>query len=169
MNDTVRPMRWWDLDAVVAIERASFAVDAWSVETFWSELAERGSRTYLVAAESAPGSAGTRLIGYVGIAVVGDDADVQTLAVEPGRRSRGLGRTLLRRGLAVAAERGARQIHLEVRADNSAAISLYDAEGFRRTGKRRGYYRNPAGSSVDAILMRRQLLVAGSVAVPEAS
>lgn len=157
---TVRPMRWWDLAHVLAIEKASFVPDAWSAETFWSELAERDTRRYLVAEQAAPPGAmpgGRRIVGYVGVAAIADDADVQTIATHPDCRGRGLGRTLLRLGLAEAAAAGARRIHLEVRGDNQAAIGLYTAEGFRRTGRRKGYYLDQSGKSVDAVTMTRDL------------
>lgn len=35
----LREMRWWDIDAVLDLERALFPDDAWSRGMFWSELA----------------------------------------------------------------------------------------------------------------------------------
>ncbi len=126
----LRPMRWWDLDLVLAIEQASFPFDAWTPETFWSELAERESRRYLVA--HAPASGG--VLGYVGISAVAGEADVQTIATAPAARGLGVGRVLLRSGLAEAVAAGARWIHLEVRADNVAALALYAAAGWAGAG-----------------------------------
>lgn len=150
----LRPMRWWHLSDVLVIEGASFGAEAWSPETYWSELAERHTRRYLVAHETGASA----VIGYVGISVVADQADVQTIAVDPAVRGRGAGRTLLRCGLVEAAAAGARRIHLEVRADNIAAIELYVAEGFRRLGRRKGYYRDSRGGGVDAVMMSRDLV-----------
>lgn len=150
----LRSMRWWDLGEVLAIEQASFAADAWTPETFWAELAERGTRRYLVAESGGPPS----VIGYVGVCTVSDHADVQTIAAAPGVRGQGVGRTLLRCALAEAMDAGARRIHLEVRADNAAALGLYAVEGFRRMGRRRGYYRDARGWGVDAVVMSRDLV-----------
>ena len=149
----LRPMRWWDLDEVLVIERASVGTEAWSPETYWAELAERHTRRYLVAHEVGS----VAVIGYVGISAVADEADVQTIASDPAVRGRGVGRTLLRCGLAEAVAAGARRIHLEVRADNNAALGLYAAEGFRRTGRRKSYYRDARGGGVDAVMMSRDL------------
>ena len=53
----LRPMRWWDIDAALAIEQELFP-DAWSVETFWSELARvPETRHYLVAEDDGAWSA----------------------------------------------------------------------------------------------------------------
>ena len=149
MSALLRPLRWWDLPAVVALERALFAPDDWSVETFWSELAQGQARHYLVVEEDG------RLLGYGGLAVTGSppvvEAGVQTMAVVAAARGRGLGAALLRALLVAAAARGARPVLLEVRTDNPVAQALYAKAGFRPEGVRRGYYQ-PSGG--DALLMR---------------
>lgn len=149
---TVRRMRWWDIPAAAAIEREAFPDDAWSQETFWSELAEHATRTYVAA--DVPGHG---LVAYGGIAVLADEADLQTISVAPGHRGRGLGRLLLERLVGAAAGAGARRMHLEVRADNGPALALYESTGWQRCGVRRGYYRHLAAGPVDAVLMTRRL------------
>ena len=145
---TLRRMRWWDVPAAHRIETALFP-DPWSVETFWSELANvPDSRHYLVAEED-----GT-VVGYAGLVCTGAQADVQTLAVDAGQQGRGLGGGLLRALLAEAQRRGATEVLLEVRAENTAAQALYARHGFERIGIRRGYYR-PGGT--DAYVLRRRL------------
>ena len=57
----MRAMRWWDLPAVMTLELELFAEDSWSEGMFWSELAERETRRYLV--EEADGV----LCGYAGL------------------------------------------------------------------------------------------------------
>jgi ribosomal-protein-alanine N-acetyltransferase len=47
--------------------------------------------------------------------------------------------------------RGARDVFLEVRADNEVAIALYESEGFVTLDRRVGYYQ-PDG--VDALVMK---------------
>ncbi|HEV2088816.1 MAG TPA: GNAT family N-acetyltransferase, partial [Cryptosporangiaceae bacterium] len=56
--------------------------------------------------------------------------------------------------LAEAGRRGARQVSLEVRADNEPALRLYARRGFEVVGVRRGYYQ-PSGA--DAVVMRCEL------------
>ena len=153
----VRPMRWWDLDDVLAVEAPSFGPDAWSREGFLSELAERSSRRYLVLrAPTAPGAPADELVGYVGVAAHGPDADVQTLAVAPSRRGSGLGRRLVALAVEAARAAGARRLGLEVREDNAAALALYGAAGFVRQGRRPGYYSavDGHGPRVAALLMQ---------------
>ena len=83
----------------------------------------------------------------------GDTADVDNLTVRADHERRGIGRWLLRALLGVAAQRGAREVLLEVRHDNDAAIALYVAEGFVEIARRPGYY----APGIDAIVMRRAM------------
>ncbi len=159
MTVRLRPMRWWDVEPALPVEAELFGAEAWTAETWWAELAQRG-RHYLVA-EAEDGA----LAGYGGVLVNGADADVMTVAVAPGHQGRGYGRVVLSALLDLAAERGAVQALLEVRADNAPAQRLYERLGFKRIAVRRGYYRSPQGS-VDAWVMRRRPLK-GPAASPD--
>lgn len=139
----VERMRWWDIEAVARLERVLFPGDPWSTEQFWQELAQP-NREYLVL------RIGDRVVGYGGVMVSGADADIQTIAIDAQEQGRGRGRLLLSRLLDSAAARGASEVLLEVRADNIAAIGLYESEGFVALTTRRRYY--PDGG--DATLMR---------------
>jgi ribosomal-protein-alanine N-acetyltransferase len=141
-------LRWWDLDEVQTLERELFAADPWNAGQFWSELARvPESRWYVVARR------GSRIVGYAGVFVVVPEADVQTVAVAPQERGRGTGRALLGALIHRAGARGATVLHLEVRADNAAAIGLYEVLGFVADGRRRDYY----GRGRDAVLMSLRL------------
>ena len=104
-------------------------------------------RHYLAADE------GAALVGYAGLLLGPDAAEVQTLAVAPHAQRRGVGRLLVRELIAEAARRGAPEMLLEVRADDPGARRLYASEGFERVGVRRGYYRR---GTVDALVLRRR-------------
>lgn len=139
----IRRMRWWDIEPVTELERALFD-DAWSPEMFWNELAQGGSRTYVVL------TAEDRVVGYAGLAAMPDEAFVQNIAVAPDHQRRGHGAKLLAALLADAKERGLDRVGLEVRVDNAAAIALYERFGFRPVAVRKGYYQ-PSGA--DALVM----------------
>lgn len=146
---TLRDAAPEDLDAIMMIENRSFPTDAWSRETMSSELTGPHGR-YLV--DEHEGG----VIGYGGVRALrgSADADIQTIALLTEYRGQGRGRALLHALLAAAAERGAREVFLEVRADNPAAEGLYLAEGFREIGRRPRYYQP---DDVDAIVMRLEL------------
>jgi len=149
----LRPMRWWDVEAVLEIDRAVFGPTAWTAELFWAELAQR-SRTYLVA---EPGAAGPEasVIGYAGLLVNGPEADVQTIGVAPAAQGRGLGALLVSTLVEQARAAGATALLLEVRADNDPAANLYRKFGFERIGVRRRYYQP---GDIDAVIMRKRPL-----------
>jgi ribosomal-protein-alanine N-acetyltransferase len=132
MTVTIRPMKWWDLDEVLAIEQVVFGATAWPPESYWGELA-RPDRYYVVGVSD-------EVRGYAGLWMVPPDADVQTIAVAPDAQGGGLGQTLLDHLVTVARERGCRRLQLEVRADNDPAIALYEKAGFSVIRRRERYY-----------------------------
>ncbi|MCA1824349.1 MAG: ribosomal protein S18-alanine N-acetyltransferase [Mycobacteriales bacterium] len=129
----IRPMRWWDIEPVVVLERELFE-DAWSAELFWSELAQGDTRHYLVATDDE------QIVGYAGAALYPPEGAVQTLAVAPAAQRRGLGRRLLADLLNEGRHRAVSEMTLEVRAGNVAAEALYRQFGFETVGLRRDYY-----------------------------
>ncbi|PZS27595.1 MAG: ribosomal-protein-alanine N-acetyltransferase [Pseudonocardiales bacterium] len=143
MSVLIGPMMAADAQRCAELEHALFNCDdPWSPEAFLEALA--AGHHYLSARES------DSLIGYVGLARVGSEAEVHTLAVDPAHQRRGIGRALLR---AILDHAEGATVFLEVRTDNDSAIRLYRSEGFDVIGIRRGYYR-PSGA--DAFTMRRQ-------------
>lgn len=137
-----------DLDAIMAIESATFANDAWSREIMRSELVNAHTYYLVALGDGVEGYAGLRAPDGTG------QGDIQTIAVVEGARGRGLGRTLMTALLSEARTRGADEVFLEVRADNPAAQHLYESLGFERIDRRKNYYQ-PDG--VDAIIMRLTL------------
>lgn len=92
------------------------------------------------------------LIGYAGLKMVLDEADVTNICVHPDQRQLGIGKALLGQLLAMAEDQRIGRIYLEVRVSNQAAIHMYREAGFKETGKRRGFYERPRE---DALLMMR--------------
>ena len=137
---TLRVASIADLDAIMALEHSSFPTDAWSSDTMAAELRSTHN-VYLV--DEVDGA----VIGYGGVRALqgGSDADIQTIALDP-------------------AYRGAREMFLEVRADNPGAEGLYLSEGFAELGRRPRYYQP---DDVDAIVMRLDLRAWQQPAVPQ--
>lgn len=142
-------MRQEDLDHVIEIESASFPTP-WSRNAFASELFHNSRACYLVA------SVGERVVGYIGTWLILDEAHVTNIAVHPDYRRQGIGETLLRSMMTVAASRGAKRMTLEVRVSNRPAQRLYEKLGFARIGLRRGYYHD---NNEDAIIMWKEGLL----------
>lgn len=138
-----------DLDPIMEIETGTFANDAWSRDAMLSDL--RNPQCYYLVVDR-PGVAGA-LDGYAGLFAPqgADQGDIQTIAVVETARRGGLGRSLMQSLIAEARQRGAREVLLEVRADNPGPRKLYESLGFEEIAVRVRYYQP---DSVDAIVMR---------------
>ncbi len=145
MNDTlvVRPATDDDLAAILAFEEEGFP-DPWPLETLASELRFPGSFLLVAAPPHNPA------LGYASFRTVADESELLRLAVGVEARRRGIGRLLLEAGLSVLRTRSLCRCFLEVRADNTPAIALYERVGFRLSGLRKGYYRDGSDALVYA-------------------
>lgn len=143
----LRPATVHDAATIESLEHLLFPEDAWSLEMILSEITHP-TRAYWVAETDS------QVIGYAGVMVVADTADVQNIAVLPDHQGRGLGTALLTRLHTEAAARGAREVLLEVRTENHRAQELYRRFGYRQITVRPRYY--PGGG--DALIMRAELV-----------
>jgi ribosomal-protein-alanine N-acetyltransferase len=143
------PMTGAHIDALMPFERDMFGTEAWTRSGYQGELADTRHR-YYIAAEGPAGE----LVGWAGVMVIGETAEILTVGVVPSARRAGIARRMALELLAEATRRGAIEAFLEVRVDNVAARALYASEGFVEVGLRRGYY--DAGR-VDAVTMRKDL------------
>lgn len=148
---TIRPARDSDLDDVAAIERSVFN-DPWSRRSF-ADLVNASGVHFLVASDERA------VIGYAIVLMTGVESELANLAVARLAQHRGTGRRLLGEAMAAARARGCREMFLEVRASNAAAIKLYSSSGFEAVGRRVRYYARPIE---DAIVMRARLEARGS-------
>ena len=145
---TLRPLRLDDLDAVIAIERASFPNPA-RVQLYQHELAHNELAHYQALTVGQDGRA-EQLVGYAGYWLMGDELHVSIIAVDPPWRGHGLGELLLLNLLYLAYDHASALVTLEVRAGNHVAQALYRKYGFDLVGERRRYYRD---TGEDALLM----------------
>lgn len=138
-----------DLDAVAALEAASFT-NPWTRESLERELARSPvARVYVLRLP------GCTVAAFCSCWVIYDELHINTIAVEPGLRRRGLAMELMRHVLAETAAEGVERAFLEVRASNVPARALYERLGFVTAGVRRRYYAEPEEDAV--VLVRQQL------------
>lgn len=74
----------------------------------------------------------------------GTRAEIDSVAVAPARRGKGVAVALLNRIIGVLQRRGFGTVGLNVRLDNAAAIGLYRKLGFQRVRRVNGYYEDGA-------------------------
>lgn len=116
----------------------------WSMSLFLSELAQRGTRSYIVARQDA------QVVGYAGMMFTGPEAHVTNIAVDPDFHGRKIGMRLLYSLVTEAVAKGAETISLEVRVSNHVAQAMYIKFGFSAVSTRKGYY---IETNEDALVM----------------
>ncbi len=136
-------MRRRHLRRVLAIESQVYP-RPWSASLFLSELAQRATRTYIVARTEG------EVIGYSGMMFTGREAHVTNIAVDPAYHGRKVGSRLLMYLITEAIARGAEILSLEVRVSNQVAQSMYEKFGFAPVSVRKGYY---IETNEDALVM----------------
>lgn len=136
-----------DLDGVATLEAACFT-NPWTREMLAGELARNQfARVYVLRLPDTPVAA------FCACWLVVDELHINTIAVAPEHRRRGLASALMRHILDDVAEEGIRRATLEVRRSNEAAQQLYSALGFTVAAVRPGYYTQP---DEDALIMWRE-------------
>lgn len=141
-----------DLDAVLAVAAACPEAPHWRPDDYSAYLTP-GTPPPLLRTLRVADFEG-QIVGFAAATLLPDgqqnQAELDSIAVHPNARRRGVGGVLLRSVLTWAAEQGARRLALEVRAENEPAIRLYQRLGFIVEGRRRGYYADP---EEDALLL----------------
>jgi ribosomal-protein-alanine N-acetyltransferase len=146
----IRPASLADVPSLTELERVCFS-DPWSAAGIRETIQYETARTFVAEAEN-------QIVGYVMARISGEEGEILDLAVRPELRRRGIGRQLLLSVWNALGNEGVRELYLEVRESNRAAIELYRGHGFRPVGLRPRYYRNPAE---DAIVLRAALSPCG--------
>lgn len=144
----IRPMTAVDVPAVKIIEDDLFPIDAWSELLFLGELAQVS-----LSREVAVAVVADLIVGYASFRYVGKQGDVNTVAVSRAQQGNGIGTHLMDWLEAQAVSHQVREIFLEVRSDNKAAIAMYQARDYERIDIRRNYY----GNTIDAYIMRKKM------------
>ena len=154
----LREARPTDIDALARLEAESFSSDRLSRRSLVS-LAKSPSACLLVA------SGADEPVGYAVFLTRrgAQSARLYSIAVDSNVTGRGVGSRLLLAAESEARRRGATRMHLEVRADNAAAVRFYEKSGYQHVGQRPGYYQDGA----TALLFSREL-AAPKAATPPA-
>lgn len=131
----VRSMQIEDTEAVSVLEAAIFS-QPWSKKGFEDAL-NMENTIFLVAEYEG------EIAGYIGMYLSLDEGEITNVAAAPGMRRMGVGNTLICSAIKAALENGITRIILEVRVSNETAIRLYERNGFKICGTRKGFYEFP--------------------------
>ena len=146
-NVAIRTLLPSDAAAVTKILRLAPEAANWSGKSFEELLDWSGS---VALASETSGELSGVLFGRQ----AGDEAEILNLGVIPDRRRQGEGGALLSAALEEFPRRGISRVFLEVRESNAPAMAFYLKHGFAKSGRRPGYYRDPAEA---AIVMEKKL------------
>ncbi|MEX3747574.1 MULTISPECIES: ribosomal protein S18-alanine N-acetyltransferase [Lysinibacillus] len=143
-NVMYRKMVSDDVPAVYEIELATFSAP-WTLDSFYYEVHENQYAHYVLAVD-ADGS----IIGFCGMWMVIDAAQITNVAVVEAARGRGIGEELMRESMRIARQHEMEVMSLEVRVTNTVAQNLYRKLDFQDGGIRKGYYTD---NGEDALVM----------------
>ncbi|WP_445145343.1 GNAT family N-acetyltransferase [Dyella sp. Tek66A03] len=145
----VRRAELSDLDDLVALEETSFATDRLSRAQYRRHLDSETAQV-LVASANHRRFLGTAVVFFRKGTQV---ARLYSIATSTTARGKGVGSALLDAAEHAAKRRRCHALRLEVRADNDAAVRLYERLGYQRIGHYERYY----GDGADAWRYEKKL------------
>jgi ribosomal-protein-alanine N-acetyltransferase len=144
-------VRTTTIQAVAAIEALIQPHDAWTYQALIDLLAQN-SMKLITATHPINGD----ILGYCLYQVVFEQAEILRIGTHPKHQRQGIASQLfvtLNEELQVC---DVDSLLLEVRADNSSAIALYEQQEFTIIHRRKGYYQLPHQPAIDALIMQRK-------------
>ena len=144
MDFTFKKMDIQDLEEIKDVLLSDFD-DFWSYEVLREELLSDSS-LYIVAKKQ------NEIIGFAGIKIIIDEADIMNIVVKKSYRNNGIGSLLLENLILISNKKNLNFINLEVDCKNTITINLYKKFGFEEISLRKNYYKNN-----DAMIMKKKL------------
>ena len=139
MPVTIRSAVLDDVPVLLAIEQQAASAAHWTREQYARQVE---SGIVLV------GEGAGNISGFVCAKIVAGNWEIENMVVAEQARRRGIGDALLEELLRRARSDEGCAVWLDVRESNQGARGLYEKHGFRETGRRRGYYRDPVEDAV---------------------
>jgi ribosomal-protein-alanine N-acetyltransferase len=122
-----------DLPGILTIERAGFGEWAWDRNLF-ADYKRKCGELFLVA------EAGEKVVGYCIGCIARNAASLESIAVAPSMKGKGVADALLRGLLLRLRRRGIGRVGLMVKVTNLRAMGFYEKSGFRRVRRVPHYY-----------------------------
>ena len=129
----IKEMSLCDLENIKDILISDFD-DFWNYNILKEELESPISK-YIIAKTNDG-----EIIGFAGIKIIVDTADIMNIVVKKSWRNQGVGNLLLSNLISLCKNSNLSSLSLEVNEDNLPAIHLYEKVGFKKIGLRKNYY-----------------------------
>ncbi|MEG2484710.1 MAG: ribosomal protein S18-alanine N-acetyltransferase [Clostridia bacterium] len=147
MNVQIEQAEIKDLEDIFEIENASFATPM-ARESLVEDLSSVDNTYYILAKLMG------KTVGFAGIRLMYDHADVISIAVLDSYRGKHIGAALLEALNVKCIALDFEKIFLEVRVSNAVAISLYRQAGYVDISIRKEYYTD---NLEDALIMMKEI------------
>ncbi|WP_296211184.1 ribosomal protein S18-alanine N-acetyltransferase [Psychrobacter sp. UBA3480] len=144
------------IQTVANIETMVQPDDAWNQRAL-TELLEQDSIRLLIAYDQAKEESVSHreiVVGYCLYQMTFEQAEVLRIGTDPKYQRKGIASQVLNKLHELLQLNQVESLLLEVRADNTAAIALYEQQAFNIIHKRKGYYKMPHKPVVDALVMK---------------
>ena len=142
------------LQAVADIEAIVQPQDAWGYQTLVESL-KQDSMHLLIVYEQKNNSINNTVTGYCLYQVIFEQAEILRIGTHPDYQRQGIASQIFARLNTELRKHQVESLLLEVRADNTPAIALYEQQEFALIHKRKGYYQTPHQPAIDALIMQR--------------
>ena len=144
------------IQAVATIEDMVQQQGAWIYKTL-VELLEQDNINMLIVYEEQQQDKAIRnkVVGYCLYQVVFEQAEILRIGTHPDYQRQGIASQIFTKLNKELQNNKVESLLLEVRADNTPAIALYERQGFAVIHQRKGYYQSPHQPAVDALIMQR--------------
>ena len=145
------------LQAVANIEALVQPHDAWTEQTL-AEMLAQDSMHMLIVYKQEDKADNNKVIGYCLYQVIFEQAEILRIGTHPDYQRQGIASQIIDKLHEVLQSNQVENLLLEVRADNHAAIALYEQQAFSVIHRRKGYYKMPHKPAVDALIMQHNYI-----------
>ncbi|MCV6546907.1 MAG: ribosomal protein S18-alanine N-acetyltransferase [Cohaesibacter sp.] len=150
----IGPATLEDVPYLSDIHKKSFA-RAWSASEFQSLLGDDKVECLIVRRSNL--RIKDKIIGFVLVRSLLDEAEILTIAVDPDQRKTGAAEQLMRQLMRNLYADRLHKLFLEVDETNQPALLLYQKLGFQKVGERKGYYTSGKDQPATALIMQLDL------------
>lgn len=138
------------IQAVAAIEAMVQRQEPWTSQVI-NDLLEQDSIILMVVISTSE----NEVIGYCLYQALFEQAEILRIGTHRDYQRQGIASRIFARLNEELQTSQVESLLLEVRADNTAAIALYEQQGFAVIHKRKNYYQTAHQPAVDALIMQR--------------
>ena len=148
ISTSFKKLTLYEIDTAAQLEQES-SKNPWSKKQLSESISNPNNVCYLLEVKS-------KAVGFIIAMPSVDSADILNLAVHKDFKRKGYGSSLINHLLSELKKRQIKNLFLEVRMGNFAAISLYLSLGFKEVSIRKNYYTknsNELSIKEDGIIM----------------